>query len=382
MQNTTPKSTWTIKSTLQYTFHIKQTNNLFSPDNKSILEFGECNLGSRRIIFIDRNLGNLYLKNIKDFFNYHSIELRIVAIDATENDKSLTTLLLIIRELESFGLLRRAEPIIAIGGGVLLDIVGLAASIYRRGVPYIKVPTTLIGLIDASVGAKTGINFDIRRNRLGTYYPPLAAYLDSSFLATLPNIEISSGLGEVLKIAVIKDSLLFTLLNNHAEDLLSNKIYLSNHASELISRAVQGMKEELENNLWETNLKRCVDFGHSFSPIIEMRSLEKNSYDPLTHGQAVTLDVIFSSILSFQRELLSWEELSKITNITKRLGLPTNHELFNDPLFLLESLKDTMKHRNGNQYLPIPTSIGAYDFINDLTFDEIKTAAKIMKSLD
>jgi 3-dehydroquinate synthase len=165
-------------------------------------------------------------------------------------------------------------------------------------VPYIKVPTTLIGLIDASVGAKTGVNFDIRRNRLGTYYPPLVAYLDSSFLATLPEIEISSGLGEVLKMAVIKDASLFTLLDNHAEDLLSNKIYLSEHASELISRAVQGMKVELENNLWESNLKRCVDFGHSFSPIIEMRSLEKNSFDPLTHGQAVTLDVIFSSVLS------------------------------------------------------------------------------------
>jgi len=382
MQKASLKKSWTIQSSLEFTFHIRKSDNLFAPENKSILEFGLCDADSRRIIFIDRKIAHWYLKKITDYFDFHCIELHIVTIDASETDKNLDTLLLIIRELEKFGLLRRSEPIIGIGGGVLLDIVGLAASIYRRGVPYLKVPTTLIGLIDASVGAKTGINFDIRRNRLGTYYPPLAAYLDSTFLSTLPEIEISSGLGEVLKMAVIKDALLFNLLDNHAEDLLSNKNYLSEHATELISRSVEGMKVELENNLWESDLKRCVDFGHSFSPIIEMRSLEKNSFVPLTHGQAVALDVIFSSILSFQRKLLSSSELFKIINVAKRLGLPTNHDLFNDALFLLESLKDTMKHRNGNQYLPIPTSIGVNDFINDLTFEEIKSAANFMKSLN
>ncbi len=275
--------------------------------------------------------------------------------------------------MEQFGVLRRDEPLIAVGGGVLLDVAGMAAGIYRRGIPYIRVPTTLVGLVDASVGAKTGINFETRRNRLGSYYPPIAAYLDRIFLRTLESIEISSGLGEILKMAVIKDARLFALLEEFGPALVAGKFEHA-CADEVINRAVVGMKVELENNLWEKDLKRLVDFGHSFSPIIEMRSISEKGQAPLTHGQAVTLDVLFSSVLSHARGLLPEEQLRRVFRTANAMGLPTYHALFTNPLIILEALKDTMKHRNGDQHLPMPVRIGEATFFNDLSYDEIRDA--------
>lgn len=376
MTNQATDDSWMLETNLPISFAIRNSPGLFDVNNPSLLEYGTRGAGSRRLVVIDQNICPHYLEDITNYFNGNNTEVHVVAIEATEESKNLSTLLLVLNEMERFGLLRRSEPVIAIGGGVLLDVVGMAAGLYRRGVPYIRVPTTLVGIIDASVGAKTGINFEGRRNRLGSYYPPLAAYLDKVFLKTLAPIEISSGMGEILKMGVIKCGPLFYLLEQHGQDLLETKFGKDGVADDVINFAVIGMKEELENNLWEMNLMRIVDFGHSFSPIIEMRSIEENQYAPLTHGQAVALDVIFSSIISYKRDLLSYESLVRVIKTASLLGLPTDHELFREPLVLLEALNDTKKHRNGAQNLPVPIAIGSSAFINDLTYDEIKHAAR------
>jgi 2-epi-5-epi-valiolone synthase len=365
---------WVVETNLPIRYTIRNTPGLFDKDNQTLLEIGSRGPAARRFVVIDRHICRWYLPTILAYFKAQNVEVHVLAIDATENHKNLELLLLILRDLEKFGILRRDEPLIAIGGGVLLDVAGMAAGMYRRGIPYIRVPTTLVGLIDASVGAKTGINFEARRNRLGSYYPPVAAYLDRAFLRTLETIEVSSGLGEILKMGVIKDERLFTLLESHGQALLSDKFQHGDYADEVINRAVVGMKGELENNLWETDLRRLVDFGHSFSPIIEMRSISQQGYSPLTHGQAVTLDVLFSCVLSCGRRLMSQDEVFRVARTAKAMMLPTNHPLFNNPLIILEALKDTTKHRNGKQNLPVPIRIGQAMFVNDLSFDEIRSA--------
>jgi 3-dehydroquinate synthetase len=373
---------YSINTKQEISFDIFQTDDLFNLENNTFNELNKYGFNNRRLIFIDRNIVEYYLKNIQDFLSFHKYNFHIVQIESTENDKNLDTLVYVLKEIEKFGLLRRAEPIIAIGGGALLDIIGLAASIYRRGIPYIKIPTTLVGLIDASVGAKTGINFESRRNRLGSYYPPVASILDRKFLITLPNLEISSGMGEIIKLSVIKDKELFQLIKSEGKELITRKFQNNDYANKIIKLSAIGMIDELKNNLWEIDLKRCVDFGHSFSPIIEMRSLKNNLITPLTHGQAVSLDVLYSSIISHIRGKLKEIELYEIFDVIKKFELPTMHELFIDYTNILESLTDTMKHRNGNQYLPIPVEIGKYDFINDLGTNEIKEACIFMKRMN
>lgn len=372
-------SAWRVQTGLPVSFLVKVSHGIFNPENPELLEGGSRGPGARRFILIDRTIYPDYSKPLISYLNHHQVDYRILPIEATEPRKDLANLTHILEEMENFGLLRRAEPLIAIGGGVLLDLAGLAANLYRRGIPYVRVPTTLLAIVDASVGAKTGINHFGRRNRLGSYYPPAAAYLDKSFLRTLDRFEISSGLGEILKMAVVKDYELFCLLEEHGAQLLDSKFLDDGVADEVISRSVEGMIEELEPNLWEKNLKRLVDFGHSFSPMIEMRSLDDDDVPTLTHGQAVTLDVIFSTILSNKRGLLSDKDVRRVVETAAKLGLPTYHPLFAEPLFLLEALTDTTRHRNGNQNLPVPVTIGNSVFINDLTFEEIKVAAAEME---
>jgi 2-epi-5-epi-valiolone synthase len=370
---------WSLTTKQPVSFKIKTSLNIFKIGNKDILSHGTQGEGSRRIVIIDMKVSNLYINGIIEYFKYYKIDYHFIVIDATEDNKNIEFLLYLLKEIEKFGLTRRSEPIIAIGGGVLLDIVGFAASIYRRGVPYIKVPTTLLGIVDASIGVKTAINFEDRRNRLGSYYPPEVAYLDKSFLKTLDPLEISSGLGEILKMAIVKDYNLFELLKNYGEELYKSKFVGCECADEVIYLSIKGMKDELQENLWEKNLKRYVDFGHSFSPIIEMRSLTDRNVESLTHGQAVTLDVIYSCIISNYRGMLSNNDIKNVFSVVQKLNLPTFHPYFTEPNLLMESLNDTIKHRNGDQNLPIPKSIGKSIFINDLSYEEIKATSLLFE---
>ncbi len=373
-------SQWKIESQLPLSYEIKNSPNVLSIDNEDILKYGNQVEGRRRIIAVDKKVADYYLDEIKNYFNYHKINHKIVLLDGGEVNKSLESLLYLLDEIEKFGLNRLSEPIIAIGGGVMLDVVGLAATLYRRGVPYIRIPTTLLSIVDVSVAIKTGINFRDRRNRLGSYFPPLATLLDKTFIKTTANLDISSGFGEIIKMAVSKDSKLFNILEKNGESLFDSK-FDALFADEVISMSIEGMKVELENNLWEKNLKRVVDFGHSFSPIIEMRSLHDDRVKTLEHGQAVMLDVIFSSCISNIRNLLPISEIEKIIKVARDVKLDVFHPSFTDSNLLLEALNDTVKHRNGDQNLPIPVEIGKSIFLNDLSYEEICKTVELYTSL-
>lgn len=118
---------------------------------------------------------------------------------------------------------RRKEPIIAIGGGVCLDVAGLAANLYRRNTPLIKVPTTVMAAVDASIGIKTAVNFHGRKNKMGTYCAPLAVFIDKTFLKTIGARHLTNGSAEILKMACIKDAELFELLEKHSAELIQTK---------------------------------------------------------------------------------------------------------------------------------------------------------------
>jgi 3-dehydroquinate synthase len=267
------------------------------------------------------------------------------------------------------GLLRRTEAVIAIGGGVLLDIVGFAASMYRRGIPYIRIPTTLMGQIDAGIGIKTGINYADHKNRLGSYFPPVAALIDPAFLRTIDDRHIANGVAEIIKMALIKDKTLFELLEQEADKL--NALTFSSHShqiDEIFFRAIAGMLEELEPNLWEATLERAVDYGHTFSPSLELRANPE-----LLHGEAVAIDMALSISLALHRNLITTREAERALKLMVNVGLPIHHPDFN--LNLVENaLIDSVKHRDGLQRVPLTNGIGDVTFINDLTKDELRIA--------
>jgi len=347
-------------------------NLVHSPDifNDHWLQLGDGT--KRRLAFVDESLCQFrWKKLINEYFDLVGFEATIIPINCSEDKKDLESLMFILGEIERFNPLRRNEPLIAFGGGVLMDMVGFAASMFRRGIPYIKVPTTLLGMVDAGLGAKTSINHFGRRNRLGSYHPPILTIVDTQFLRTLDNKEITHALGEIIKIAVIKDSWLFDDLESHLEVCLRER-FMCTAGRGIIENSIDAMLEELTPNLWEDDLERIVDFGHTFSPIPEMKSLTDDSVPTLSHGEAVALDVLFSCKLSWIRGHLSAEDYHRVETIIKQSGLPLSHPYFSDPYILWDSLLDATRHRNGNQNVPIPTSIGKSTFLQHIDLNEIK----------
>lgn len=365
------RTEWTLQAQLPVKFTLYAADDLFEKGHPTFLPAQESGGRIRRLIIIDEVVYSLHGERIEQFFMRSGVDYKIVPVVSSESTKDLDTLMAILNAMENFRLMRQSEPVIGIGGGALLDILGFAASMYRRGVPFIKVPTTLVGLVDVSIGVKTAINHFGNRNRLGAYYPPLSVYLDRSFLRTLDRRHVSNGLAEILKMALIKDQRLFELLEAHGQALIGAKFQNGGVARETIDRAIQTMLEELEPNLWEKDLRRSVDYGHSFSPMIEMRLLPQ-----LTHGEAVALDMLLSCLISNARGLLADADLERIFRVTKALELPTYHPMFTDPGALQEALADTVIHRNGAQNLPMISRIGSCIFFNDVNPSEIAQAAR------
>lgn len=251
----------------------------------------------------------------------------------------------------------------------------MAASLYRRSTPYIRVPTTLMGIVDAGIGAKTGVNYSTHKNRLGAYFPPEAVFLDRTFLTTLEPRELCNGLAEILKIALVKDQRLFELLEEHGDRLIEERLQVSQAAEEVLRRSIHGMLEELQPNLWEEQLERLVDFGHTFSPTLEMRALPS-----LLHGEAVTIDMALSTALSLVRGLITEVEANRILATMRTLRLPTDHELCS-PELMWQAVEEAVDHRDGLQRIPLPVSIGAVTFVNDVQQAEMSDAAAVLADL-
>ena len=362
---------WEVRATQDIRYSVQFYDGLFSHRNTVLLRsgIGHTPACQRRLIVIDTRVLDLYGWEIESYFRANRVGYRLLPLDATEPEKTVENALRVVRALNEFGVNRRSDPLIAIGGGVLLDVAGFAASLYRRGLPDVRVPTTLMGLIDAGIGIKTGVNYGAHKNRIGTYFAPQRAYLDTQFLKTLDDRHIANGIAEIIKMALIKDARLFHLLEENADRLIVDRFVGRESYREILVRATVGMLDELSNNLWEAVLERVVDYGHTFSPTLEMAALPE-----LLHGEAVAVDMALSLTLAAQRELISPEEFFRTLRLLDAYGLPTHHPQCTEDL-LMRALADTTSHRDGLQRVPLSAGIGRAVFVNDLTRTEIRSAA-------
>jgi len=302
--------------------------------------------------------------------------LVIVPTNLGEKEKDIDTLLSILSLLEQEGVGRRTDKIYAVGGGVLLDVISFACSVFRRGVHLTKVPTTLLAYIDASIGLKTGINFLGQRNRIGSYNARFEVLLDPTFLKILDKTLIQEGLGEMFKIALIKSEILFDKIEASISNLLEGDFYTAAQGKELLSLSLKLMLEEIHENPEEELLKRSVDFGHTFSPLVEMESVNNTSYRKLPHGYAVAYDCLLSSAISNLRGQLPDVVFSRICNLYLAFDFDLSNPIYIDDDLMWASVIEMTKHRGGHQHIPVPTGIGQFYFIEDLTYDELKIAKK------
>ena len=357
---------WQVPTTLQRTYAVRVEEPLLHPSNCGLMEVGEDR--SRRLVVLDDGIPASVQREIRDYFGAFRMNAQIVHLLGGERCKTFETVELLTQAFEAFELNRRTQPVIIFGGGAVLDVAGFAASIYRRGVPVIRVPTTLLAYVDAAVGVKTGINSCRRKNLLGSFAPPVSVFLDRHFLSSLDQPEIASGLGEILKLAVGCDASLLEALDSHALGF-TNRNFNDPGLFEVLLRSIDVMVAELAPNMFEDDLARAVDLGHTISQSLEMAPPGHG----LRHGEAVAVDVNLSTIIAMQRGLLSLAERERVWDVSLKLGLPmTTGGVSTEEMW--QSVVERTLHRGGKQRLPLPSPLGRCTFVDDLTFGELQRA--------
>jgi 3-dehydroquinate synthase len=384
---------WMSHSLISFDYRVAEVprGKLLDPACDALI-FGHLPFGSperqaaegraqRRLVIIDETVDDLYGAKVRAYFEARGVVHEIMRLPMVEEEKSIENTLKVCKKMKEFNIDRRTEPVIAIGGGVCLDVVGLAASLFRRRTPYIRVPTTALAYVDASVGAKNGCNFCGSKNRLGTYVPPAAALLDSSFFKTQEAREVSNSLGEMAKMSLMKSKELFHLLKDHAPRLIDERFEPRDATDEVPERvlrlSIETMLEELTPNLWEHSLDRLVDFGHAVGQNLEMAALGTDH--ELKHGEAVACDMAYMSVLSNVLGKITAEERDSILSMLRTCQVPVYSPIMTRELFR-EGMKDRVQNSMG-QRLPLPCGIGKGCIVNDVSDAEFERAFVLWEEL-
>jgi len=373
---------------ISYDVNMVPNGTLLDPSNLQLLEStGVHEEGyNTRFAVIDAAVDAIYGEKIRGYFAAQSIDLKTVVIQGGEPDKRPAAVDTILDAMCAYKL-RRREPFLAIGGGVVLDIAGMAACLYRRGVPFVRVPTTLLSIVDASVGVKNGVDYcccvtdETYKNRVGSFYAPSSCLLDTSFINTQDMRNVSNGFGEILKLALVRSDDLFELLETHGKALVESRFAPSSSvpdgvAQRIIDLSIQIMLEELGPNLWEQKLERCVDYGHTFSKLLEMVP----GVD-IMHGEAVNIDGFLCCLLSYLRGFISMDTVNRVFRCMQSLQLPTTSSHLTSQL-AWQSCKDAVEHRNGAQRIPLITEIGDSVCVSDVTPEELDRALDLLAKFE
>ena len=325
------------------------------------------------IFFMDHKIADRYLSTARAYAERHLRDAHFIVVECGETHKVWETaedVLLAAVEAN----LPRHGVMVAVGGGCLLDVVGLAAALYRRGVAYVRIPTTLLGMIDVAVGIKHGVNHLEKKNLLGTFAPPLGAINDLYFLESLPARESACGFAEMLKIAAVADAQLFELLERYAARFPSAYASIDRVTLEtLLVRAEAAMIAQLSENLFEDDMRRLADFGHTFSPL-----LETDSGASIAHGEAVGLDMILSASISLALGLCEERYTDRFIEACRATGLPLWHPLC-ETHRLARSVVMQRAHRGGTLNLVIPVEPGVAQFLQDVPDTLLEDALTIMR---
>ncbi len=368
-----------VESYEKIEFSLSFANRLFDVNNIEIAEsyksFGRC------LAIVDHNVNRLYGFAIAQYFKEYNIDLTIFPVAIDEPTKTITTFLSIVNAFSDFGLVRK-EPVLVVGGGLVLDVAGFACAAYRRSSNYIRVPTTLIALVDAGVAIKVAVNHGKLKNRLGAYHPPKKVFLDFSFLSTLPTEQVRNGMAELVKIAVVSNAEVFELLYEYGEELLNTHFgylggtqMLKEVAHRVNYEAIKTMLELEVPNLHELDLDRVIAYGHTWSPTLELAPAV-----PLLHGHAVNIDMAFSATIAEKRGYISADDRDRILGLMSRLGLALDHPLLDDQLVWHATESITLT-RDGLQRAAMPKPIGTCFFVNNLTHEELTAALKDHKRI-
>ena len=272
-------------------------------------------IADRRVCIVtESNVAPLYLDEIRNHLDGKCKELISIIFEAGESQKNLDTVKMIYEKL-ILAKFDRKDLLVALGGGVTGDITGFTAATYLRGIDFVQIPTSLLAQVDSSIGGKTGVDFDSYKNMVGAFHMPKLVYINVSTLTTLSDEQFISGMGEIIKHGLIKDSAYFDwLIENHDRILARDKDVLM----EMIRVSCNIKRVVVENDPTEKGDRALLNFGHTLGHAIE-RYLDLK----LSHGACVGIGCCLASVISYNRGDITEDELHKIIHAFDMFGFPT-----------------------------------------------------------
>jgi len=266
-------------------------------------------LDTKVAVVTNPTVASLHLQTLLDKIKAPSIE--VIELPDGEEYKTMESILTILERLFE-AKFDRKSTLIALGGGVIGDMTGFAASIYQRGINFIQVPTTLLAQVDASVGGKTGVNNKYGKNLIGAFYQPKAVYIDPSFLETLPKREFAAGVAEAIKMAVMFDKEMFDFIKQ-------NPLSKQDNLVEMIAKSVQLKADVVNLDEKESGIRAVLNYGHTFGHVVE----NLTNYKEYLHGEAVAIGMVMANELAVLLGLLSQKEAEEIKELLEKNSLPT-----------------------------------------------------------
>ena len=323
---------------LNHTYSILIGNNILSllPKKVKLL----CPKTKKIALIVDKKIPIKFIKIIKSSLkNYNLI---LLPFDAKEKSKSLNTTNFYLNKLLSKNL-NRSDLIIGVGGGITGDVSGFIASIFKRGINFINIPTTLLAQVDSAVGGKTGVNSNFGKNLIGSFYQPKLVISDTSFLNSLPKKEMICGYAEILKHSIIKDKIFFEWLKKNTRKIFSRNTKELIYA---IKKSCQIKLYFVNKDVNEKSLRMILNFGHTFAHAIEV----KNNYSKkITHGEAVLSGMMLAARLSVIKKICNIkiiEEIKKIYSNNKLSYTYKNFSNYNMINSLIPYLKNDKKNND------------------------------------
>ncbi len=307
------------------------------------------------IVITDSNVGPLHAQSLIKSLNETNITSHLLTVKAGEASKSRKTKAFLEDSMADCGC-GRDTLVIGLGGGMITDLAGFVAATYSRGIPFIALPTSLMGMVDASLGGKNGINTQHGKNKIGSIRPPHAVIINPSFLDTLPFDEYHIALSEVVKHALIADRDLFDFLQKNTKAILKKD---NDCIATMIERSVAIKMEVVNTDLHEGNRREILNFGHTIGHAIEHAS----NYT-MSHGEAVAIGLLYESRLSYTMGHLSEQALKAIESLLSELDLlKQDHHLSKEAI--LEALQHDKKKRGKSIRCVLLASIANPLIIND-----------------
>lgn len=302
-------------------------------------------LGQKYAIITDSKVEKLYGLVLKRLLKNDGIACEIFSFPEGETSKNLKTVETLAKHLVGKNFDRK-DAILALGGGVTGDIAGFLAGIYMRGIPYIQIPTTLLAMVDASVGGKTGVDLNEGKNLIGLFNQPKAVFIDTDYLKTLPETQIRNGLAEVIKYGIIRDKKLFIFIERNLPKILSLEPKTLN---KIIEQSVKIKTRIIEKDEKESGERMLLNYGHTYGHVIE-----KSSGYKLPHGYAVSIGMVLANKLAVTKKILDKKSSERIKNLLIKANLP----VATIKIPTLKDLKsDKKKHGNIINFI-LPTGIG------------------------